>query len=111
MSNYKEARPWGEFECLLEETYCKVKKIIVKPNQAPSYQYHFKRNEAWVIVQGQGKLLLDNKKTLLKVGQSIQIPVMSKHQIINTGESDLIFIEVQTGKSFEEEDIVAYYKE
>ena len=29
MSNYKETRPWGNFENLLEEDSCKVKKISI----------------------------------------------------------------------------------
>ena len=28
MSNYIEHRPWGSFENLLDEDYCKVKRII-----------------------------------------------------------------------------------
>ena len=58
--NYKETRPWGTFENLLDTNYCKVKKIVIKPGQAPSYQYHFKRSEVWIIVQGKGELKLDD---------------------------------------------------
>ena len=57
--NYKETRPWGTFENLLDTDYCKVKQIIIKPGQAPSYQYHFKREEVWVVVRGKGKLKLN----------------------------------------------------
>ena len=48
--NYKENRPWGSFENLLDADYCKVKQIIIKPGEAPSYQYHFKRSEVWIVV-------------------------------------------------------------
>ena len=61
MSNYIEERPWGSFENLLDETYCKVKRIIVKPGQRLSYQYHHKRSEAWVIVQGEACVTVDLK--------------------------------------------------
>ena len=30
MSNYKEERPWGTFENLLDTEYCKVKEILKK---------------------------------------------------------------------------------
>ena len=30
MSNYKEERPWGTFENLLDTDYCKVKEIVIK---------------------------------------------------------------------------------
>ena len=59
--NYKEQRPWGEFENLLDSEICKVKQIIIKPGQAPSYQYHFKRSEVWVLIQGEGELKIEDE--------------------------------------------------
>tara|TARA_Y100001963_G_C6559354_1_gene343570 strand:- start:172 stop:519 length:348 start_codon:yes stop_codon:yes gene_type:complete len=106
MTNYKETRPWGTFENLLDTDYCKVKQIIIKPGQAPSYQYHFKRKEIWTVVQGKGELRLDDEFSSVKTGQTIYIPLKSKHQITNTGDEDLIFIEVQMGEYFGEDDIV-----
>jgi len=43
--NYKENRPWGSFENLLDEPNCKVKKIVIDPGQRLSYQYHLKRSD------------------------------------------------------------------
>lgn len=104
--NYKEIRPWGEFENLLDNKLCKVKQIIVKPGESPSYQYHFKRSEVWTIIQGNGELKLDDNIIKVKIGDTINIPILSKHQIKNTGNEDLIFIEVQLGEYFGEDDIV-----
>ena len=104
--NYKETRPWGTFENLLDKDYCKVKQIIIKPGEAPSYQYHFKREEVWVVVQGQGELKLNGNITSVKTSQIIHIPLEAKHQIKNIGNEDLIFIEVQLGEYFGEDDIV-----
>lgn len=104
--NYKENRPWGEFENLLEEDYCKVKKIIIKPGQAPSYQYHYKRSEVWTIVQGEGQLKMNGEISTVKKGDVVNVPVECKHQIKNTGTEDLIFVEVQLGDYFGEDDIV-----
>ena len=104
--NYKENRPWGTFENLLDTDYCKVKQIIINPNQAPSYQYHFKRSEVWIVVSGKGELRLNDSISQVNAGQTIHIPVESKHQIKNIGEDDLIFIEVQQGSYFGEDDIV-----
>lgn len=106
MKNYKETRPWGTFENLLDTNYCKVKQIIIKPGQAPSYQYHFKREEVWVVVQGEGELKLNNEITSVFIGQIIHIPVKAKHQIKNNSNEDLIFIEVQLGEYFGEDDII-----
>ena len=104
--NYKEERPWGTFENLLDTDYCKVKQIIIKPNQAPSYQYHFKRSEVWVVVQGKGELKLNDTITPVTTGQIIHVPLKAKHQIKNNSDEDLIFIEVQLGDYFGEDDIV-----
>ena len=104
--NYKENRPWGTFENLVDKSYCKVKEIIIKPGQAPSYQYHFKRSEVWIVVSGSEELRLNDNITNVTVGSVLQIPVEAKHQIRNTGLEDLIFIEVQLGEYFGEDDIV-----
>ena len=104
--NYKEKRPWGEFENLLDVEYCKVKQIIIQPGQAPSYQYHFKREEVWVVVKGEGKLILDDVESSVSPGSIVNVPVETKHRIRNTGDENLIFIEVQLGEYFGEDDIV-----
>ena len=104
--NYKEKRPWGEFENLLDVEYCKVKQIIIQPGQAPSYQYHFKREEVWVVVKGEGKLILDDVESSVSPGSIVSVPVETRHRIRNTGDENLIFIEVQLGEYFGEDDII-----
>ena len=103
---YKEHRPWGSFENLLDEEYCKVKRIIVKPGQRLSYQYHHKRSEHWVVVQGEAIVTLDDKEYEFEEGQVVEIPVGTKHRVRNDYDDDLIFIETQTGSYFGEDDIV-----
>lgn len=104
--NYVESRPWGEFENLLDTAICKVKRITIKPGQAPSYQYHFKRSEVWTIVQGEGELKLNDTIISVSKGYTYHIEKEAKHQIKNTGTEDLIFIEIQLGDYFGEDDIV-----
>jgi len=106
INNYYEERPWGSFEHLLDEKYCKVKRIIVLPGHKLSYQFHFKRSEAWVIVQGTATVTLDGKEIEYKEGEIVDIPVRTKHRVENKHEEDLIFIETQTGTYFGEDDIV-----
>ena len=101
-----ETRPWGIFENLLDNEDCKVKQITISPQQSPSYQYHFKREEIWVIIKGHGELKLDGIISPVTTGQVIHIPMMAKHQIKNTGDDDLVFIEVQRGSYFGEDDII-----
>jgi mannose-6-phosphate isomerase len=104
--NYMEQRPWGEFENLLDVDFCKVKRITIKPGQAPSYQYHYKRSEVYVIIKGKALIKLNDVEQEYNVGDTVIIPVLTKHKVTNIGNEDLIFIEVQHGEYFGEDDIV-----
>ena len=101
-----EERPWGKFEILLDSPETKVKRIIVKPQQILSYQYHHKRSEYWVIVSGTATVTIDDITYMYRPGQSLCIPKLTKHRVGNFQSEDLIFIEVQTGEYFGEDDIV-----
>ena len=99
-------KPWGSYQNILDEDYTKVKKIVINPGESPSYQYHFKRSEVWVLVKGKCQVKLDDKIHNYNQGDIVFIPKEVKHQITNTGEEKLIFIEVQLGEYFGEDDIV-----
>jgi len=101
-------RPWGTYQVLLDGLKCKVKKIVVYPNENPSYQYHHKRAENWIIIEGVGKVRLDDKEFIVKSGDSVVVPLAKKHTIKNISKDNelLVFIEVQTGEYFGEDDIV-----
>jgi|GEM_PF-874559 len=103
---FSDIRPWGFYEILLDTDYTKVKQITVNPGQKLSYQYHEKRKEYWTIVKGSATIILDDEKVFRNQGESIHIPLGSKHRIINESDEILVFIEVQTGESFDEDDII-----
>lgn len=103
----KEKRPWGEYESLLEEKILKVKKIIVMPGEKLSLQYHYKREEHWVITSGKGVFTKNNRKKKVKKGDYLFIRKKDIHSIENTQKTDsLEFVEVQLGKYLGEDDIV-----
>lgn len=101
-----ELKPWGSYTNLLDEEYTKVKKIVIKPGESPSYQYHFKRSEVWIIVKGNAEVKVNDVLTKNTVGDIIRIPVEAAHQVKNIGSDELVFIEVQLGSYFGEDDIV-----
>ena len=104
-----EERPWGSFEVLLESDKYKVKRIIVKPGKRLSYQSHEWRSETWVIVQGEARVTLDDVDITFLQDQVVKIPAKTKHRVANNkGKRNLIFIEIQTGTYFGEDDIVRY---
>jgi mannose-6-phosphate isomerase len=106
MNTQTEQRPWGEFTILLDSDKCKVKTITIRPGHYPSYQYHFKRNEHWILIQGEGVLTLNDEDREVHTGDHVYVNKGDKHQIINSGTEDLVFIEIQTGEYFGEDDIV-----
>jgi mannose-6-phosphate isomerase-like protein (cupin superfamily) len=50
-------------------------------------------------------MTLGEKTFPIKGGEAVDIPVTFAHRIANTGETNIIFIEVQTGSYFGEDDI------
>lgn len=105
-SNHGSIRPWGSYEVLLDENNCKVKKITILPNQRLSYQFHTKRREQWVVVEGQLTVVLEDQEVTLNPGMSIFIPIGAKHRGWNKSNQNVTLIEVQTGTYFGEDDIV-----
>ena len=101
-----EERPWGRFFVLHDEPTYKIKRIEVDHGGRLSYQYHHKRSEVWTIVQGTGVITLDDENKKYTKGQTIIIPQGVKHRIENKGSEKVVFIEVQTGSYFGEDDIV-----
>jgi len=102
----REQRPWGTYEVIREDSNSKVKQIIVEPNKRLSYQTHEKRSEYWVIVSGTGTVTLDGITSLAIGGDAFIIEQGIAHRIENTGTEELVFIEVQLGIYFGEDDIV-----
>lgn len=108
MEYYTEQRPWGWFKILLETPTYKIKELLVKPGCRVSYQSHERRSEHWVVVRGTATIVLDDKTYTLEEGMSTDVPTGTKHRIGNTTTSDLVFIEVQRGDYFGEDDITRY---
>ena len=101
-----ERRPWGGYVVLIEDENYKVKKLIINPKKRFSLQYHNKRTETWTIVKGKLEITIGDKKGIYLYGQTISVPVKTKHRIENIGDEDAEIIEIQTGTYFGEDDIV-----
>ena len=99
-------RPWGKYYVLEDEENYKLKRIEVDAGHRLSYQYHHHRQEFWTVVQGEAVVVLDGVEHVVKYGESIFIPLGAKHRIENRSAELLVFIEVQTGTYFGEDDII-----
>ena len=101
-----EQRPWGYFTILYEDETCKFKRIVVNPGCKISLQYHHKRDETWKIVSGIGEMTLDDNKFLVYPYDVVEIPHKVVHRVENIDQEPLVFLEVQTGSYFGEDDII-----
>lgn len=102
-------RPWGFYKSTIYTEYAQSKIITVFPEGELSYQEHKKREEHWVIIKGEGKVVLGESVLDVYPGKYVYIPKGCKHQIINTSDShNLVFTEVQLGEYFGEDDIIRY---
>lgn len=100
-----EQRPWGGFEVLSDAADHKVKRLTVEPGKRLSYQRHAHRAEHWFVVAGDGVVTLDGQALPVRAGTAVDVGTRAAHRIENTGSVPLVFIEVQHGTSFEEDDI------
>lgn len=101
----KSIRPWGRYEVLQDTPTHKVKCIWVSPGKRLSYQRHEKRAEHWYIVQGEAEVTLNGAISHNVAGDSVFVKIGDLHRISNVSDRDVIFIEVQTGTYFGEDDI------
>jgi len=105
-SREHDERPWGSYTVLSDADDHKVKEIVVRPGKRLSYQKHFKRAEHWFVVHGTGIVTLDGREIAVGPGSTIEVAQEAAHRMANTGEDDLLFVEVQHGSYFGEDDIV-----
>lgn len=105
-------RPWGYYRVLHEEPGMKVKELAVDPGKSLSNQKHFKRNEYWMVSEGEASV--DFQKNPKWRGQitrkftkheEIQIPCETWHRLYNETEDPVRIIEIQYGEECSEEDI------
>ena len=103
-----EKRVWGEYKVLEYLTHedgnnSLTKHLIIRPGCHISYQRHRHRSEIWTIVEGEGKLILEEKITSVQRGDTAHIKPGTRHAI--KADTELHIIEVQVGEELTEEDI------
>ena len=103
-----EERRWGEYRVLdytqyEDKTKSLTKHLMIEQGKYISYQIHLHRDEIWTIVDGEGKLLIDDEVKTVRRGDVAYIVAGQKHALYAT--KDLHFIEVQIGKELIEDDI------
>lgn len=99
-------RPWGTYQVIDQGPGFKVKRLVVKPGQKTSMQFHQHRSEHWVVVAGVATITKDEDTLVLYPNQSVYISIGEQHRIDNLTNEELHLIEVQAGDYLAEDDIV-----
>jgi mannose-6-phosphate isomerase-like protein (cupin superfamily) len=102
-----DERPWGNYTVLddVKDDH-KVKRIVVSPGKRLSYQTHKYRAEHWIVVSGIATVVLDGTTFEVHPGESVDIAIGAAHRCENHTDEPVVFVEVQLGTYFGEDDIV-----
>lgn len=103
-----EKRLWGEYEVLDYRegdggSHSLTKHLLILAGQHIPYQRHHHRSETWVVVEGEGEVILDDEVVTVRRGDTISVTLGKKHAV--KAVTDLHIIEVQVGDELVEEDI------
>jgi mannose-1-phosphate guanylyltransferase/mannose-6-phosphate isomerase len=101
-------RPWGSYTVLETGPGFKIKLVEVLPGKSLSLQLHRKRSEHWVVIQGQATVTNGKGCYRVRKNESTFIPQGHRHRLENKEKTILKIVEVQTGTSLTEDDIVRF---
>ena len=99
---------WGSYRVLeLEEGY-QVRCLDVSPGEHLCSHSHQNRVESWTVVQGVATVTLDDRVLEVARGEQVCIPCRTPHRLENRTGAELRVVEVQSGDTLEEEDVVRH---
>ena len=88
-------KPWGHEEWVeINERYV-VKRLFMKKGHQCSLQYHVKKQETVVVLEGMLTLLLDGKARTMSPFDTVTIPPGLRHRMI-AEHSDCLYLEAST---------------
>ena len=98
-------KPGGKFEQFTHNTLSTVKILTVQPGGALSQQYHYRRDELWVVLDPGARVELGDKVLWPESEDKVLIPRETAHRLTVIGDKPVRVLEVSFGE-FDEEDIV-----
>jgi mannose-1-phosphate guanylyltransferase/mannose-6-phosphate isomerase len=100
-----DSRPWGDWAVVDAGPGFVVKRIRVAPGGILSLQRHQHRAEVWTVVAGLARVTRNEQTFDVAPSESVSIGRGDVHRVQNPGDTDMVFIEVQTGAVLREDDI------
>lgn len=90
-------KSWGTYKVIGIEKDSLIVKVILHAGKRMHYHSHEKRDEVWVVIRGEGRIIVDGMEQLIKVGDVVTMAAGCKHTVI--AQTELQMIEVQLGKT------------
>ncbi len=100
---YEEQRPWGKFRSYPHSLASSLKIITVNPGGLLSLQYHRRRSEYWVVLDGGLEITLGEKTWRPHPGEEIFIPAGIPHRLKGLGPQPARVMELWLGDSGEDD--------
>jgi len=63
--------------------------MTLKPGEEIGEEIHEDHDQFFRIDEGSGKVIIDGQETLIEDGFAVVVPAGAKHNVVNTGESEL----------------------
>ena len=101
-------RPWGKYVNLFKGKNFLVKELTIKSKSSISLQKHNHRSEHWRITSGKPRITINKKKFFKDVNETVFVPKGAIHRIENLFKTPVKIMEVQTGATLKETDIIRY---
>ena len=99
-------KSWGSFTVVDVQPEAMVIRVVLLPGNKLKYHSHQHRDEVWTIMEGEGTVILDEKKIKVGPGDVVSMKAGQKHTIIS--RTKLVINEVQIGKDISVEDKVKF---
>lgn len=99
-------KSWGSFTVVDVQPQAMVIRVVLLPGNKLKYHSHVHRNEVWTIMEGEGTVILDEKKIKVGPGDVVSMKSGQKHTII--ARTKLVINEVQIGEDLSVEDKIKY---
>ena len=95
-------KSWGSYRVLDVDAGSMTIKVTLNPGHSMNYHSHMNRDEAWVIISGEGVTVVDGMEQQVGIGDVITMQAGCRHTVI--AKTELKLIEVQLGEEISADD-------
>lgn len=79
---------------LVDSTYLSVNVLTILPGHGTPNHIHYKSEEAWGVLEGEGIMRLNGKDHLFGVGDVLYVPAGMAHQVVCRGNTILRYFAI-----------------